>query len=224
MDIRILIVDDNPINLLYLYKTLDKLGYPADTASDGEKAIELCIQSSQKKQFYELILMDIRMQKLDGIETTKKIKRIPYFEKSVFVAISAEYPENLPPKLFHEIIIKPINKTKLTELVTKNVFTPYPVQKEKKNHNGLHQLAQLISARLSADIAELDSLIHENKIVAVEEKLHYILGGVKMADLKELTEIINRFHATIRKTRNLQHPKLLQELKYIAQKTIKENS
>src|SRR5262245_40660174 len=66
---RILVVDDNATNRDVLITRLGTHGYDLIEASDGEEAIEVT-----KTAVPDLILLDVMMPKLDGIETTKRIK------------------------------------------------------------------------------------------------------------------------------------------------------
>lgn len=67
--LKVLIVDDNPVNQLLGEKQLSDLGVESDTATNGKIAIE----KLRKKQ-YDLILMDIKMPEMDGYETTQYIR------------------------------------------------------------------------------------------------------------------------------------------------------
>jgi len=66
---RILVVDDNPNNLLITKKLSEHLGYSTETASNGVKAISLL-----EKERFDIILMDIRMAPIDGIEASQQIR------------------------------------------------------------------------------------------------------------------------------------------------------
>lgn len=69
---RLLVVDDNEINILIAKRILSKWGFELDFASDGKMAIEKVMKSS-----YDLILMDIRMPGIDGFETASIIRDLP---------------------------------------------------------------------------------------------------------------------------------------------------
>ncbi|RCW93972.1 response regulator [Winogradskyella arenosi] len=69
-DMRILVVDDNKINLLITKKNIEKIeGYTCETVSNGKEAISIV-----KRMDFDLILMDINMPDMDGYEVTKHIR------------------------------------------------------------------------------------------------------------------------------------------------------
>ena len=64
---RLLLVEDNPVNLAVATRLLDALGYDADTAGDGEQAL-----ACMARHAYDLVLMDCQMPVLDGYATTHR--------------------------------------------------------------------------------------------------------------------------------------------------------
>lgn len=70
-EISILLVEDNILNQKLIFLTLKKYGFVIDTANNGFVAVE-----KAKIKKYSIILMDIMMPIMDGIEATKAIRKI----------------------------------------------------------------------------------------------------------------------------------------------------
>ena len=69
--IKVLIVEDNPINQLLVIKVLQKRGYETTIAQNGKIAIE-----KYKNENFDIVLMDLQMPEMDGYEAAKYIRRM----------------------------------------------------------------------------------------------------------------------------------------------------
>ena len=72
--LSVLVAEDNEINALLIRSLLTKLGHRPVITTDGEAALESWIAAETAGAPYDLVLMDVQMPKLDGIETTKQIR------------------------------------------------------------------------------------------------------------------------------------------------------
>ncbi len=71
-DVRMLVVDDNSINLVIAQSVLEEYGAIVDTAISGEEALSLLNEKD-----YDMIFMDHMMPEMDGVETTMRIRQLP---------------------------------------------------------------------------------------------------------------------------------------------------
>jgi signal transduction histidine kinase/ActR/RegA family two-component response regulator len=83
--LRILLVDDNAVNQVVASRLLAQMGYQADLAGNGLEAVE-----AVERQPYDLVLMDVQMPELDGLEATRRIvERVPLEQRPWIVAMTA---------------------------------------------------------------------------------------------------------------------------------------
>jgi CheY-like chemotaxis protein len=83
--LRILLVEDNVVNQKLALRLLSMMGYQADIASNGIEAVEAI-----DRQRYDLVLMDVQMPEMDGIQATETIiERIPASDRPWIVAMTA---------------------------------------------------------------------------------------------------------------------------------------
>ena len=113
----ILVVEDDDISYQFLRIVLQKANIKVLHAEDGEQAIEMC----KKNKNIDLVLMDIQLPVIDGLEATKQIRIIR--KELPIIAQTANTMNEEKEKCFkagcNDYIAKPFNKNKLLKIVNK---------------------------------------------------------------------------------------------------------
>lgn len=123
---RILIVEDNEINMEIEVEILQDAGFLVDTAEDGSIAIEKIKQA--KAGYYNLILMDIQMPVMDGYCTARTIRSMddPSVSSIPIIALSANtFDEDKQMSLdsgMNAHMEKPINTPQLLNMIHKLTY------------------------------------------------------------------------------------------------------
>jgi CheY-like chemotaxis protein len=120
--LSILVAEDNEINALLMRSLLTRLGHHAVITTNGEEALESWLSAKSAGAPYDLVLMDIQMPQLDGIETTKQIRALEagqYGRQTPILALTANTLVEDRYACFEAgmdgFLIKPLDREKLTE-------------------------------------------------------------------------------------------------------------
>ena len=109
----ILVVDDEPINFKLLSAILEKEGYSVGYADSGLRAVEMMLESD-----YGLVIMDLKMHGMNGVEASKQIKKIKP-QINIVASSAVNSLERKEFMLFNDFLSKPINRAQLLEIVRK---------------------------------------------------------------------------------------------------------
>ncbi len=112
----ILAVDDNPVGLTIIRRALERQGVRADTVLDGESAIRAV---SNKR--YDVILMDLQMPGMDGLQTTTAIRKLPGYADVPVLALTADFSDETRIRCQRQglqgFIAKPVEGTVLWQTI-----------------------------------------------------------------------------------------------------------
>lgn len=183
---KVLVVDDEEPILELLKYNLEKSGYDVKTAENGMKAVEIA-----KKFTPDLVLLDIMMPKMDGVETCRLIREIPEMQKSFVVFLTARSEEYSEVAAFDvgadDYITKPIKPRALMSRIS----ALFRRDSKKETPQALITIGDLVIDRTSYTIKlknkeinlpkkEFELLFflaqNPNKVFSREDLLHNIWG------------------------------------------------
>lgn len=138
---HLMVVEDNDVNRELLKRMLEMMGHEVIAASGGGEAITYAAEYD-----FDLILMDISMPDIDGIEAIRRIRQRRLAEGVDIVALTAHAAADDHRRIleagFAEILTKPVDKPKLQEVISRRAKCAVPLEEE----SGGSDLAQFFEA------------------------------------------------------------------------------
>lgn len=157
---RILVTDDNDINLKVIASILKSYNIRVETANSGKKAVELC-----RSNPYDMILMDHMMPEMDGVEAMQRIRNLLDDDdnRSIILAITANaitgVKEMLIKEGFTDYLSKPIDINLLEDMLLKYL----PENLVMYNETGMNHEVAIMQEKLAKE--QCEKLINEDSIV-----------------------------------------------------------
>jgi GAF domain-containing protein/DNA-binding response OmpR family regulator/anti-sigma regulatory factor (Ser/Thr protein kinase) len=157
--LRILVTEDNVVNQRLALRMLEKLGYRADVAANGLEALE-----ALERQPYDLVLMDVQMPEMDGVEATGRIlERWTEEERPWIVAMTAEVMqgdrEGFLAAGMNDYVAKPIRPRELVAAITR--APRRRVEHEPKGADGRPAVDAAVLDRLAESMGGDDAFVAE---------------------------------------------------------------
>jgi len=213
---KILVVEDIKSNVEILKTLLENQPIEFSEANNGKEAIEIL----KNKNIPDLIIMDLRMPEMDGIQVTKIIRNELNLTGIPIVAYTAsvlEFDNKLSKRLFDGFIFKPVKKNSLIAELSK--FLKYEtIEKVSVNTKESHMDTTLILKWINNDIVEKwNDINNSNMIDDIEEFfknikeyaiknndedfvkfVDEILYSVQIFDIKQMNILLKKFDDIIK--------------------------
>ena len=219
---KILVVEDNRINRVVVRDLLERDGHMVDEAFDGQQGVKLATSAS-----YDLVLMDISMPLMDGIEATRAIRQAePPGTHLPIVAVTANAIPSERDRFFaaglDDILTKPISVQGLRELLARFSVAPPLVADGRRrsipvdpsdtmlNHTHLEELAgavgsERINALIDSFLAEMDETLtgcaarFEDESVrdGLRGRVHHAAGSAALLGAEVLHAALSELEAEL---------------------------
>ncbi len=114
--LSILLVEDEPINQKVVQLMLDNIGCTYNSANTGEVALDLA-----KKNHYDIILMDIQLPDIDGLEVTKQL-RAAGINTPIIATTAYSFDDELQNFIksgMNDVLLKPFRQENIVQLIKK---------------------------------------------------------------------------------------------------------
>jgi signal transduction histidine kinase/DNA-binding response OmpR family regulator/HAMP domain-containing protein len=147
---RLLIVEDQDASRKLLVKLLAPLGFELREAANGQEALEMCLAWQP-----HLVLMDIRMPVLDGLEATRRIKAAPQGQGTIVIALTASAFEEDRDKILaqgcDDFVRKPFRESEILDKLTHHLGVQFVYETGTAVKSGREALTPEALAMLPAE-------------------------------------------------------------------------
>jgi len=196
--LQILLAEDNAVNQKVALRLLERLGYSADVASDGLEAIEAVARGR-----YDVVLMDVQMPELDGLEASRRIcERWPDTRPHIIAMTANALPEDREACFaagMDDYLAKPIRSEQLAEALKRVAPARQDAVPAAQNAQGVVDGAALESLReLGGDdfLAEvIDTFLADAPELLAT--LHHALAEGGIAELRRAAHTLKSNGATL---------------------------
>lgn len=223
--IRMLAVDDMELNLRLLETWLKNSSVTLDVAYNGETAIQLCQQYE-----YDIILMDIQMPTMDGLEATSYIRKTEMNIGTPIVAVTAHALDSEKQHFLDsgmdDFLSKPIDLTSLTDLVRTWCELPEPtlaqlpdtidwllmLQRSNNNKEDAVSFFNNFVASLPNHALEIEAGWQQQRNDVVLASIHKLHGACCYTGVPMLQKLCKDAEQLLKTQQLEQHPKTISTL------------
>ncbi|TFB27893.1 response regulator [Pedobacter alluvionis] len=193
---RVLLVDDNPVNMVLNNRMMKSLipDVRLAEATDGLQALEQC-----RNQLFDLLLMDVQMPVMDGIEATKQIRLLPEYSTIPIIGVTAGNvlgeKEKCLDSGMNDFLPKPLRQNDLLEMLKKHIGTGVQTLSENPPQPEAYLDINLLNEQMGDD--EDFKVIFLNLVIqGLNQAKENIKLAVKEKNTEELKKILHKLRGT----------------------------
>ena len=222
--LKVLVAEDNEINAKLVNNILQHHGADITLAGNGREAVEACATNH-----FDIILMDIHMPEINGVDATRQIRLNQNIEKAIpIVALTADAMSEDQLAFIeagmNDVIIKPVNEDLLVNKIlyltqgrtnkpapvmlshssTKpsNSVTAPPHRNSEKSNQLANEIIQLLIKELPAFKHSIQQSLVEKNFPALLHHVHKLHGAVSYCDLPDIKVVAQSLERDLKSNRH----------------------
>ena len=161
-NLRILLAEDNVVNQKVAIHLLERIGYRADVAANGIEVLD-----ALQRVPYDVVLMDVQMPNMDGLEATRRIcQQYPEEKRPWIIAMTANAMEGDRDKCLNagmdDYVTKPVRRDALAKALSR--CKPREEKKSEKTENGVNSELSVKESGLVKALPPTTPVTHKQKL------------------------------------------------------------
>jgi len=197
LPLRILIAEDLIVNQTFALKALSRMGYEAQVASNGRRAVE-----AARRERFEVVLMDMQMPEMDGLEATRRIRaelsagQQPYIIAMTANATPTDREQCLAAGM-NDFLSKPVQARELRGVLEKLLPAdappppaPLPVERATPILPAIDaELIPIFLDEMQSLLNALSAAVEKGEARAVREAAHALKGSALYLNAPEVAQV-----------------------------------
>lgn len=192
---KVLIVDDHQVNRSFFRELLERVDFEVLEAVDGLEGLNQAIECQP-----DVILMDLLMPVLDGLDATRRLRQLPQFKNVVIIALSANVFESTQQESWaagcHDFLPKPVQAEQLLDAIAKHLGLEWIYDETQYSSSvELNVDGERFIPPPPSEIAVLSELIKMGDIAAILDRTKQweILDGKLVPFAKQIYQLAKGF-------------------------------
>ncbi len=216
--IKVLVVEDQKANRALVVQLLQNRGLSCDVAQNGEEAVEAC-----RKESYDLVLMDVQMPIMDGLEATRRIRQLDMIQQPRIAAMTAHAMKEDKARCLEagmdDYLTKPIHFEQVNRLLQEGIGMAQPLKKKPSSVNSPETATREAINKMIQDVGfdeETAKTLLNQGIDEWQKLMPDLNAAFQQGDFKEVKRCLHALKGTSANLRVTQMAQLAEETEAFA--------
>ena len=182
-DMNVLVIDDDEVACEHAKLVLEEIGIVADTATGGAEALQMIELRHARREAYNLILVDLKMPEMDGVEVTRRIRELYNGESTIIILTAYSWSD-----VEDEAILTGVDSFMSKPLFASNVLYEFQqaIERKRQKEGGETEKADLTGRRiLLAEDMLINAEIMKELLQMMEMQVEHAENGALALEMFE---------------------------------------